>query len=190
MNTQEIREITGKLGLKWKGDFFDSLSEDEKRNGYVKFNIPNPKTPRNLNGEGVWGWMFPADKKKYDDDSFTGKLTVILCNDPFYYSGTLFAGQELVIRCNGENRPILDPDWVQEHLSIVDKNAEEIAAAAIRLLKSFTDDYAGRIWEKIKDSVIDDVLMCSGIEDGDGFTDGDVCLSIGRSICELDGIEV
>lgn len=190
MYIKTAKEITERMGLTWKGDFIESLSDIERDAGYIKFNIPNPDTPRNLNGEGVWGWVPPEDKLKYDDDSFTGKLTVILCNDPIYYSGTLFAGQELVVRCNGENRPILDPDWVREHFSIFDKNEDEIAAAATRLLKSFTDDYAGRIWEKIKDSVIDDVLMCSGIDDGEGFTDGDVCLSIGRAICELTGIEV
>ena len=66
---------------------------------------------------------------------------------------------------------------------------DEIEAAATRLLKSSVDDYASRIWEHIKDMVIDDVIECSGISNGEGFSDGDVCLAIGRAICEKLGIE-
>lgn len=130
MDIKTAKDITERMGLTWKGDFIESLSDDERNAGYIKFNIPNPETPDGLNGEGVWGWVSPEDKQKYDDDSFTGKLTVILCNDPLYYSGILLAGQEMVVRCNGENRPILDPDWVQEHLASVGNDSEEIAAAS------------------------------------------------------------
>lgn len=127
MDMMTAKAKTEQMGLTWKGDFFDSLGDDERNAGYIKFNIPNPETPHDLNGEGVWGWVPPEDKQKYDDDSFTGNLTVILCNDPLYYSGILLAGQEVVVRCNGDKRPILDPDWVQEHLASVDKDAEEIS---------------------------------------------------------------
>ena len=101
MDMQTAKAITEQMGLTWKGDFIDALSEEERNAGYIKFNIPDPETPENLNGEGVWGWLTPDDKKKYDDDSFTGKLPVILCNDPLNYFGRLFAGQEVIVRCTG-----------------------------------------------------------------------------------------
>ena len=116
MNIKNVKEITEELGLTWKGDFMDALSEEEKDAGYMKFNIPSPNTPEALNGEGVWGWMSPENKKKYEDDNFIGELPAILCNDSFTYFGRLFAGQEVVVRCTGSTRPILDPEWVREHL--------------------------------------------------------------------------
>lgn len=152
MDMMTAKAKTEQIGLTWKGDFIDALSDDERNAGYIKFNIPNPETPHYLCGEGVWGWATPEDKQKCDDENFRGKLSVVLCSDPLYYSGTLFAGQEVVIRCNGEIRPILDPHWVQEHLTSAAKDIEEIAATATLLLKNFTDDYAGRIWKKIKEA--------------------------------------
>ncbi len=65
-----------------------------------------------------------------------------------------------------------------------------ISEVACKLLTVCVDDYDARIWNVIKDDVIDDVLECSGIEDGEGFTDGDVALAIGRAISERLGIEV
>ena len=56
------------------------------------------------------------DAAKYNDDSYFGKLTVILCNEPWTYANILRLGAEVVIRCNGPMRPILDPDWVKEKL--------------------------------------------------------------------------
>lgn len=60
------------------------------------------------------------------------------------------------------------------------KIIEDIEAVATSLLTHSTDDYAMRIWEKIKSDVILDIFECSGIDSGDGFTDGDVALAIGR----------
>ena len=199
MDERSARQITEDLGLTWKGDFMEALSEEEEEAGYINFNIPNPESPDDLNGEGVWGWMTPEDKKKYDDDSFTGKLPVILCNDPLYYSGTLFAGQELVVRCNGSLRPILDPEWVKEHLHrfVTEPESETakdytdaIEEVATRILKISFGDYDARIWKEIRDSVLCDVIECSGINEGCGFTDGDVSLAIGRAICKLTGIDI
>ncbi len=65
-----------------------------------------------------------------------------------------------------------------------------ISEVAYKLLTACVDDYDSRIWNIIKDDVIDDVLECSGIEDGEGFTDGDVALAIGRAIAERLGVEV
>lgn len=66
--------------------------------------------------------------------------------------------------------------------------AQSIAMAAARLLATCTDDYASRIWNRIEDTVIADVLECTD-DCEDGFTDGDVALAIGRAIAEQFGIE-
>lgn len=67
--------------------------------------------------------------------------------------------------------------------------AKSIAMVALRLLTACIDDYASRIWSRIEDMVIADVLECTnGCEDG--FTNGDVALAIGRAIAEQFGIEV
>lgn len=57
---------------------------------------------------------------------------------------------------------------------------DSIAIIASEILKTCTDDYAGRIWEKISDDVIEDVMECSGIDDEGEFSSGDVSLAIGR----------
>lgn len=67
----------------------------------------------------------------------------------------------------------------------------EIEEAAIRLLKTCTDDYASRIWNIIRDEVINDVQLCAyDPSSEDGFTDGDIALAIGRAIAERFGYEV
>ena len=67
----------------------------------------------------------------------------------------------------------------------------EIEEAATRLLKTCTDDYATRIWNVIRDEVVDDVVLCAcEPSGGDGFTDGDIALAIGRAIAERFGYEV
>lgn len=67
----------------------------------------------------------------------------------------------------------------------------EIEEAATRLLKTCTDDYATRIWNVIRDEVVDDVVLCACEPSGeDGFTDGDIALAIGRALAERLGYEV
>lgn len=99
-----------------KSEFFEALSEDEKKAGYIKFNIPRFNDIYATNGEGVWGWVTPEDKAKYDDDSYTGEITAILCNDPLYYSYKLKWGAEVVLKCHGSSRPTLDPEWIKKYL--------------------------------------------------------------------------
>lgn len=67
--------------------------------------------------------------------------------------------------------------------------AKSIAMTAARLLATSSDDYASRIWSRIEDMVIADVLECTD-DCEDGFTDGDVALSIGRAIAKQFGFEV
>lgn len=67
----------------------------------------------------------------------------------------------------------------------------EIEENATRLLKTCTDDYASRIWNVIRDEVVNDVLLCACEPSGeDDFADGDVALAIGRAIAERLGYEV
>ena len=116
MDSVMTKERAMEMGLTCRKDEILALPYEELQAGYLMFNIPNPETPNNPNGEGVWGWADPESKARYNDDHYTGKLTVVLCNDPMYYSGVLCEGMEVVVRCNGEHRPILDPEWVQEKL--------------------------------------------------------------------------
>lgn len=99
-----------------KREFLESLSEEELNKGYFKFNISNKENLESLNGEGVWGWASPEEYERYDDDNYFGKIIALLCNDPFNYYGKLRYGSEVVLKCNGNSRPILDPDWVRKHL--------------------------------------------------------------------------
>lgn len=62
----------------------------------------------------------------------------------------------------------------------------DIEAVATSLLSTSTDDYASRIWEAIKDDVVEDVLECAD----EHFSEGDVALAIGRAIAKQFGFEV
>ena len=99
-----------------KGEYFQSLSEQEKDKGFIKFNIPNENNIYSSNGEGVWGWVTPEDKEKYSNDKFFGTIKAILCNFPLYNYGVLEWGVEVVLKCNGGERPTLDPEWIKEFL--------------------------------------------------------------------------
>lgn len=97
-------------------EFYNGLTVQEQEVGWIKFNIPDPATPYELNGEGVWGWLSPEDKAKWEDDNFYGKLNAILLNDPIRYAGQLFCGDQVVIKCRGIERPTLDPEWTFKNL--------------------------------------------------------------------------
>lgn len=103
------------MGLTYRGDEVEAMSDTERQAGLLKFNIPGPQNPDCLNGEGIFAWANPDSKKLYNDDGYFGKLTVILANDSWTYD-CLRMGVEVVIRCNGANRPILDPEWAKEKL--------------------------------------------------------------------------
>lgn len=99
-----------------KGDYFEALTKQQQEEGYIKFNIPDEDKIDSLNGEGVWGWVTPEDKDKYNDDNYHGKITAILLNTPLNYFGVLTWGTEVVLQCHGESRPTLDSEWVKENL--------------------------------------------------------------------------
>ena len=96
--------------------FIESLTEEQFKAGCIKFNIPDEDRIESKNGEGVWGWVTPEDKAKYNDDTFCGKMKAILLNVPLNYFPRLKWGTEVVIKCHGPNRPTLDPKWVHEEL--------------------------------------------------------------------------
>ena len=99
-----------------KSDFIKSLTEEQFNAGCIKFNIPPENNLRSWNGEGVWGWVTPEDKERYNDDRFSGLMKVILLNDPLRYSDRLCWGTEVVIRGHGSCRPSLDPEWMKNEL--------------------------------------------------------------------------
>ena len=108
-----------------KGEFIKALPSYEYETGFkfneyeaglIKFNIPDEDDIYSNNGEGVWGWVTPEDKEKYNDDSYTGQIVAILLNNPLNYWGRLNWGDEVVLDCHGKNRPTLSPEWVKEYL--------------------------------------------------------------------------
>ena len=99
-----------------KGELIESLTEAQFNAGLLKFNIPSETNINALNGEGVWGWTTPEDYAKYNEDTYNGKITVILLNQPLNYCGRLSWGDEVTVKCHGGDRPTLDPEWVKEHL--------------------------------------------------------------------------
>lgn len=99
-----------------KGKFIKSLSEKEYDAGLIKFNIPDEDNIQSLNGEGVWGWVTPENKEKYNDDSYNGSITAILLNQPLNYYGKLNWGDEVILNCHGNSRPTLAPLFVMEKL--------------------------------------------------------------------------
>ncbi len=99
-----------------KSSFVESMTETQFNEGTIKFNIPNEGNIHSHNGEGVWGWISPEDREKYNNSGYHGKLDAILLNTPLNYFGLLSWGDEVKLRCHGESRPTLDPDWVKEHL--------------------------------------------------------------------------
>lgn len=61
-----------------------------------------------------------------------------------------------------------------------------IISTADRLLRSaVTDSYASDIMEYIRDDTIEDVMECSGIEAGEGFSETDVSYAIGRALLAM-----
>ena len=100
-----------------KGEFIELLTKEDRLNaGLIKFNIPDEDDIYSKNGEGVWGWVTHDDKTKYNNDRYYGEITAILLNQPLNYFGRLNWGDEVKLKCQGANRPILDPDWVKENL--------------------------------------------------------------------------
>lgn len=91
-----------------KGVMIESMDSAVLEAGYIKFNLPD---------EGVWAYASPEDKKKYDDDSYFGKITAILLNPPLF--SNLNWGDEVTLICHGANRPTLDPEFIErEHIII------------------------------------------------------------------------
>lgn len=84
--------------------------------GYIKFGIPSQHDIYSLEGESVWGYLDTEDIEKWKDDNYHGKVNAILCNDPFNYYSHLKNGMRVVLKCHGNLRPTLDPDWVKENI--------------------------------------------------------------------------
>ena len=97
-------------------NFLKRLSKEELNAGYIKFNIPDDEDINNTSAEGVWGWVTPEDRLKYEDNNFFGNITAILCNNPLNFFEKLRFGSEVLLKCNGDKRPTLDPGWMTEYL--------------------------------------------------------------------------
>ena len=102
--------------LKDRSEELENMPEEEFNKGILKFNIPDCDDPYSLNGEGVWGWATPEDKAKYEDNTYEGTITAILCNMPLEYCGFLNWGTEVRLKCHGEGRPTLDPEWISDRI--------------------------------------------------------------------------
>lgn len=94
--------------LEYKGEFIESLDEEELDKGLVKVLIPDPDGV--VSGESIWGYL---DKTKYTDKDKS--VRVILLNNSFCYMGLLNWGTEIVCKNNG-GRFKLDVDWLDKEL--------------------------------------------------------------------------
>ncbi len=119
-NGMDRKEICKKYGFTDCFRKMEQMDEVDRNVGFVKFNIPDPDNIECKNGEGVWGWVDTESRRKYNDDSFFGKIEAILCSNPFNYGGVLLQGFKVMLKCNGPDRPILDPDWARA--MILDKS--------------------------------------------------------------------
>lgn len=123
-NIEEIKKLFKERGMAYKGDLIESLSEEEFRAGCIKFYIP-PEDD-DACGESIWGWTTPEDKEKYNDDDFYGEIKAILTNQPLNYCGALAWGCEVILKCNGADRPDLSNDFIRNILQpIIDKERSE-----------------------------------------------------------------
>lgn len=126
-NIEEIKKLFKERGMVYKGDFIESLSEEEFKAGCIKFYIP-PEETYGVDGfgENTCGWATPEDKEKYNDDGFYGEIKAILTNQPLNYYDALTWGCEVVLKCNGTDRPELSNDFIRNILQpIIDKERSE-----------------------------------------------------------------
>ena len=56
-------------------------------------------------------------------------------------------------------------------------------------LKGITEDYGERICNRIYKEVAEDVALTSGYNDGEGYTEYDISLGIGRVLCHTLGLD-
>lgn len=111
-----------------KSAFIKTLIENNREKyeaGWIKFNIPDHENRyKTINGEEVWGWCDVTDREKYNDDAYTGTITAILLNESLEYFGFLHWGDVLQLKCHGNNRPTLDPEWIDEKIEEAKKEAQ------------------------------------------------------------------
>ena len=105
-----------------KGKMIEDMDQATLQAGYIKFNLPDSDDIYALSGEGVWGYVSPEDKQKYNDDNYFGKITAILLNQPICCN--LNWGDEVVLVCHGSNRPTLDPEFIMREFA--DPEEEEV----------------------------------------------------------------
>lgn len=90
--------------IKNKGDYIESLSEENLNKGLVKLYIPDPDSV--VSGESIWGYLEPNKYSATDED-----VKIILLNDSFCYLGLLHWGDEILCKRKRDSY-ILDVDWI------------------------------------------------------------------------------
>lgn len=115
MDMNDVKELVQSRDMIYKGEFLEQLSEEEFKNGMRKVNLQEITKLDSLNGEGCWVWIDKEDRDEYDGNS-SKVIKVILINNPLEYMGILFWGSELLVKCNGNNRPTLSKEWVTEKI--------------------------------------------------------------------------
>lgn len=115
MDMNDVKIIVESRDMVYKGQFLEQLSKEEFNNGMRKVNLQKITELNSLRGEGCWAWVAKEDRIKYDGYS-KEVIKVILANSPIDYMGILFWGSELLVKCNGYNRPTLSVEWVNEKI--------------------------------------------------------------------------
>ena len=113
MTIEKVQALCESRGLEYKGKFLKSLSKEEFDNGMRRINLQDEDNLDSLNGEGCWGWYSEEDRKKYNNNEY-GEGECILANTPLNYYDVFFWGSVIKVKFNGENRPTLDKEWLQE----------------------------------------------------------------------------
>ena len=71
MEQEEIKKLCEERDITYKGDFIESLTEEEFKSGTAKLNLT---APDGGDVDGIWCWITPEDREKYDDDNFYGDI--------------------------------------------------------------------------------------------------------------------
>ena len=82
MEQEEIKKLCKERGIMYKGDFIESLTEEEFKNGTAKFNLT---APDGRDVEGIWCYLTPEDREKYDESMLFYAMTLLITME--FYSG-------------------------------------------------------------------------------------------------------
>lgn len=112
---EELKQSIIASGLEYGGDEIPKDLDGDPR--VVKVNLPELDSGgfKTGNGEGCWAYIRkPEDIEKYDKGR--GTFEVILLNSSVYYMGFLLWGSVITVEGRGQNRPVLNEEWIKSKI--------------------------------------------------------------------------